>query len=446
MPLAKIKKAGEMGEGDLPKIKLIKNEGGEWRCMAPRLDLFALLGDNEDLVHHCLSFLVHDDLPTLVATGCTSKTLKDVTKPLIVEAKQALRTAWEERFGRLQRAPSVATITSSRIADEASADPRTLLWAGGVPVAVELLQRFSVTTLCAHNAAAILFNLSRLPAFASELVAAGSVHKLVEMLLLYKSRSREPACGRAAKFACMTLSNCLATGSGRASAVAVVSALHEAGAAERLVELLRFWSVPAADESEPETLATLKGIHPIASLMWGIAYRSEQGSAGLGAAGCVTLALDLLRSNDADLRFEAAGLLANLVREDSNRQMVRDYPAAFPLLHSLARSDDACPSPGLIEHYGKDDERTVMCLVQLALDHLLSDEEGSSCEEEGSGEEESVGEDAGDLDASTLGAPGSDGGPSAGSTGLTPELARLSVVKSGQMWQAYVSPPRPKMA
>jgi hypothetical protein len=308
----------------------------------------------------------------------------------------------------------IANTMAVRLVDEACERPRTLLHFGGVSAVVNLLRRFSITSLNAYNAAAILFNLSRLPELGAELVAACGVRPLVQMLLLASPRTGKPACGRAAKFAAMTLSNCLAGAPQSVdSAEVVASALYEADAIGRLVELLDVWSRPHDDNEPEETTPTLKGVRPIASLMWGLASWSAECSEALGAAGGVKLALRLLRSDDANLRYDAAGLLSNLLSEESNRRRVRTAPAAFALLHSLARSDDACPSPGLVEYDGKDGVRTVKFLVKLAMQSMGVDEDSNSRSDD-----------------------------STGSTGLTPALARVSC--RGRA--AYMSPPRPSMA
>lgn len=357
-----------------------------YKSFEPALMRSQLASLPNDIVPLILELL---PLRCLVVAARVSHTFKAAASPRLEEERRKMLDKWTPRLKALRAQASIANKAAIVLADDVIAHPTQVMWAGGVQAAVGLLQRFSLTSLCARNAAAILFNMSHTQEFALPLVSCGGVELLVRMLTLSKP-SGEPACGRAAKFAAMTLSNCLAEGTRMECVRAVKRALHMVDVVPRLVQLLDIWAKQSDDDDEP--LPSLQGIHPLASLLWGMAHRSKESAIVLGAAGTAAKALSLLENSESsDVRYVAAGLLCNLVAgATENARLVLSTPGGMELLRRLVRSDTAKPSPGLVCFGGEDDTRTIQELVQYALaaldDALRRQDSGDESEDRESSE------------------------------------------------------------
>lgn len=369
------------------------------------------------------------ELPELIAAACISSSFNKAAAPARSFASNKLRDKWDVKFNALADRPGVANVVAMNLVDDAVERPREMILAGGTFVIVALLQRFSLTSLLAHNATAILFNLSRLqPIMLQQLTDAGGVTPLISMLLLQKPRSErhapgEPACGRATKFAAMTLSNALAASSemGGRCAAELEAALRDAGAVPRLIELLDVWSREgAAGEEESEPLNVLKGIHPAASLLSRMCERGPESSAAVGEAGGVMMAVKLLRHSDAHVRYNAASLLCSLASQPENAIKVREAPGGLTALRSLSE----CETPQQEGRAGKRKAeearmvkhraRAVLMNIRLANANAggSGNRDGGESSDGKRGSEEEGPE--GEEDEST-------------STGLTPLLSRVSV-------------------
>jgi hypothetical protein len=286
---------------------------------------------DDDVLHHVLSFL---PLDALVAVACTSSAFSAAAADPLATELFKLRRAWDSKFSALTAfRPGIANVVASTLVDDSLARPRTLLWAGAVHCVVGFFKRVSPGSLCARNAATILYNLSALPVMAVELEKAGGIAPLVEAVVhLSRTMSRARltgetlGCNRAARLAAVILSRVL-TGSG--STPACVQAVHHALALQddaigRFVELLHLWGDEddVGDEdgaSPPEEVAVggeprqeLMGARPIAALLASFCHSGGAPRAALIDAGCTAAASELLRHPAAEVRLEAARLLGSL--------------------------------------------------------------------------------------------------------------------------------------
>ena len=321
-------------------------------------DAFESLGGAaQDMSHHICSFL---PLATLVAASCVSRLFADSTVDLLTKELLRLRRSWGPRFKSLTSLRGkFANVVAASLLDDSVERPRTILWAGGVHCIVGFLRRVNLASPCAANAIAILYNLSALPVLPMELREAGGIVPLVDALMLSCQFSTSHGGCSTARFAAVILSRSLA---GEASTPDCAQAVHQAfaqhpRALSHLVHLLSQWA--NAEDSDADGLGVrgdnrreLESIRPMATLLTAMADSSLAHCIALGEAGCVGAAMALLMHTDEAVSLAAATLLCSLMRDHTNRQVMRASPGSLNQLRRLGVTvnvqgeDDDAPVEG----------------------------------------------------------------------------------------------------
>ena len=245
---------------------------------------------------------------------------------------------------------------------------RELAHAGIMAALVRAFKRWPIKSESTYNAAAVLWNVTArnmaMPAvdMVAQLVDAGGVATVVKLMTC-----RLPSGGmRAAKFAMVALGNALSNEVEDAVCERVEHAVRVAGLKcdlySKLVALLDTW----ADETDAH--AQLNGIMPVIAVLWGLANRGESALHLGSQAGCFHSLLRLMSSADVELRYQAAGVLCNLVRWQENVDRFQAIGGVDVL--TRLKDDNAVPPSGAGDEEMEvpEDERSIGYLAGIALD------------------------------------------------------------------------------
>jgi len=218
-----------------------------------------------------------------------------------------------------------------------------------------------------------------------QLVDEGGIPPLVKLMT-----SKLPADGvRAAKFAMLSLSNALSSQVSDRVAEKVESAVRVAGLKcglyAKLVALLDTWANDS--DAHPE----LRGSSPVLAALWGLCNRGESALHVGSQPGCFPALLRLMSSERPKLRYDAAGVLVNLVEREDNAELFRSI-GGIDVLTKL-KADHAAPArEGNEELSRPQDKRSISYLAGLALnalsDSASADESGDDEPEDNESEED----------------------------------------------------------
>ena len=244
---------------------------------------------------------------------------------------------------------------------------RELAHAGIMAALVRAFQRWPIKSASTYNAAAVLWNVTArnlaMPAvdMVAQLVDAGGVATVVKLMTC----KLPPSGMRAAKFAMVALSNAMSKEVECAVCKRVEHAVRVAGLKcdlySKLVALLDTW----ADETDAH--AQLNGIMPVMGVLWGLANRGESALHLGSQPGCFHSLLRLMSSDDVELRYQAAGVLCNLVdfRENFDRF---EAVGGLDVLKRLKDDNSVPPSgTGDEEMEVPEDDRSIAYLAGIAL-------------------------------------------------------------------------------
>jgi len=245
---------------------------------------------------------------------------------------------------------------------------RELAHAGIMAALVRAFQRWPIKSASTYNAAAVLWNVTArnlaMPAVdvVAQLVDAGGVVTVVKLMTC----KLPPSGMRAAKYAMVALSNAMSKGVEYAVCKRVEHAVRVAGLKcdlySKLVALLDTW----ADETDAH--AQLNGIMPVMGVLWGLASHGKSALHLGSQPGCFHSLLRLMSSDDVELRYQAAGVLCNLVnfRENSDRF---EAVGGVDVLKRLKDDNTVPPSgAGDEELEVPEDDRSIAYFVGIALD------------------------------------------------------------------------------